>query len=207
VLPRLLELRPFAFHICSELNFASIQRSHELRSATALVLGTTFEQLLSVRRAKSVVAHLPEGTVEIRDNRPLRLGSLELEPDVTVEEFLQEINSRVFLWPGNEKGPIGTGCAHFERYHGEGDVRVIRAPLKDLLRVNPDRALSVTYCNSGSARHHSGRKVLRGRSTFQPVEHATRPMSEVKELTFVGSVRLPKSVVWSPTPFGPWQAL
>lgn len=207
MLQRLLELRPFAFHTCGELNFASIRRARALRSAKDLIFGTAYEHLLSVRRAKSVVAQLSDGPVEIRDNLPLRLGSLEIEPNVTLEQFLQELNGRVYLWPGGERGPIGTGAAHFQHYQGEGEVRVIRVPLQDLLQVNANRTLSVTYCNAGSARHHSGRRAIRGPGTFQSIDRTTRTMGEVKELTFVGSVLLPGTTAWARTPSGPWLSL
>jgi hypothetical protein len=207
VLDRLLLLRPFAFHTCGALNFSSIRNSRTLLSACSLLAGTPHQHLLTTRRQRSLVVASSHGRVEVRDNQPLRLGSLELEPGITLEQFLLELNSRVYLWPGAETGPISTGVAHLQHYQGEGAVRVIRVPLPDLLSTNPDRPLSVTFCNSGSARHHGGRKVLRGPGTFQPVHKATRPAGEVKELTFMGDVRLPESTVWGTNPSGRWQPL
>lgn len=207
VLDRLLELRPFAYHTCGTLNFESIRRGRALRSAQDLLVGSEHEYLLSIRRRHSVRVALPGGHVEIRDNAPLRLGSLELELDVTLEAFLRDLNSRVFLWPGNEHGPIRTGGSHFEHYSGIGTVHVIRVPLQHLLHANPRRELAVTYCNSGSARHHSGRKAIRGPGTFHPIERAPRPAAEIKELTFVGSVHLPEGSAFSSSPSGPWQPL
>lgn len=207
MLDRLLKLRPFAYHTCGTLNFESIRRSRALRSAQDLLIGSEHEHLLTMRRKQSVLVALPGGSVEIRDNAPLRLGSLELEPDVTIEAFLRELNSRVFLWPGSEHGLIRTGGSHFEHYSGIGKVHVIRVPLQHLLQANPGRALAVTYCNSGSARHHGGRKVVRGPGTFHPIGRAPRPAAEIRELTFVGSVRLPEGTAFSSSPSGPWQPL
>lgn len=207
VLDRLLELRPFAYHTCGALNFESIRSSRALRSARDLLAGSEHEHLLTIRRKHSARVTLPDGSVEVRDNSPLRLGSLELEPDVTLEAFLLELNSRVFLWPGSESGPIRTGGAHFEHYSGIGTVHVIRVPLRHLLQANPSRALAVTYCNSGSARHQGGRKVVRGPGTFHPVNSAPRVAAAIKELTFVGSVLLPVTTEFSSSPSGPWQPL
>ncbi len=207
MLDRLLELRPFAYHTCGTLNFESIRRTRSLRSAQDLLAGSEHEYLLTTRRKQSVRVALPGGPVEIRDNTPLRLGSLELESDVTLEAFLRELNSRMFLWPGNEHGPIRTGGSHFEHYSGVGTVHVIRVPLTHLLQANRNRPLAVTYCNSGSARHHSGRKAVRGLGTFHPIEHAPRAAAEIKELTFVGLVHLPEGTAFSSSPSGPWQSL
>ena len=207
MLDRLLELRPFAFHTCGALNFESIRRARALRSAEDLLVGSEHEHLLTLRRKRPVRVALPGGPVEIRDNAPLRIGSLELEPDITLESFLQELNSRVFLWPGNEYGPIRTGGSHFEHYSGIGTVHVIRVPLLHLLQANPNRSLAVTYCNSGSARHHNGQKVIRGPGTFHAVERAPKSVAKIKELTFVGSVHLPEGTVYSSSPSGPWQSL
>lgn len=206
-LERLIKLRPFAYHTCGTLNFASIRRTRSLRSAQTLIGGTEHSGLLSIRRKASVRLELPGGSVEIRDNAPLRLGSLELEPGLTLEAFLLDLNSRVFLWPGGEHGPIATGRSHFEYYSGIGEVRVIRVPLGRLLEANPDRDLAVTYCNSGSARHHSGRKVVRGPGTFHAIAHAPKPVADIKELTFVGSVRLPEDTTHSSSLTGPWEPL
>lgn len=205
-LDRLVNLRPYAYHTCNLVNFESIRRSGALLSPEALLAGTEYERLLGERRPRSIMLTLDQGTVEIRDNTPLRLGSLALE-DCTLEQFLRLLNGRVFLWPGTETWIISPGRGHFARYQSEGPVRMIRVPLTDLVEANPDRELEVTYCNSGSARHQQGRPVTRGPSTFQPISCTQGRMADVKELTFVGSANLPPSAQWAESIEGPWSPL
>jgi hypothetical protein len=207
MLQRLIELRPLAYHTCSALNFESIRRLRALKSADELLRGTPHEALLNVRRESSTVVTLNSGPIEVRDNLPLRPGSLALEAGCSLARFLLLLNQRVYFWPGNSLGPRNPGLAHFEHYKGEGVVHILRAPLTALVQANPDRELEVTFCNSGSARHHGGRPVIRGPSTFQPVTQACGPASQVKELCFVGSASLPQSTEWSASLAGPWQAL
>jgi hypothetical protein len=200
-----LKLRPYVYHCCGEINFESIRRDRALRSATNLLNESGHEYLLRKHRKESVRLNLPSGEVEIRDNAPLRLGSLALQDGISLEDFLLELNSRVFLWPGNAKGPISVGRKHFEHYRGIGAVHLLKIPTAGLLVANADRNLSFTYCNSGAARHQQGLPVQRGKSTFVAPLHATKPAAAIRELTFVGSVRLPDNTEWAESLSGPWQ--
>jgi hypothetical protein len=207
VLQRLLDLRPYAFHTCGAINFEAIRRSRTLRSAADMLLGTEHEHLLRELRKTPKLVSLQSGMVEIRDNLPLRRGSVALDADLTFEDFLHELNSRVFLWPGTASGPIATGVAHFEHYLEVGEVRIIRVRLDSLLAANAGKELQVTYCNSGSARHQQGRPVARGRSTFQSLHSTEGRPAKVKELTFLGTASLPPDAEWSQSQAGPWQPL
>jgi hypothetical protein len=207
MLQRLLQLRPLAYHTCSELNFVSIRRVRALRSAAKLLKGTPHESLLGVQRRESRIVSVPWGQVEVRDNRPLRIGSLSLEAGCTLEDFLLLLNGRVFLWPGDSSGPCKPGPSHFARYQGQGPVHLLRVPLSDLVAENSGRELEVTFCNSGSARHQGGMPVVRGPSTFVPVGRIDRPPSKVKELCFVGAAALPHSTEWATCLSGPWHPL
>ena len=207
MLQRLLQLRPFAYHTCSALNFSSIRRARALKSSAELLAGTQHESLLIVRRKQSRVLAVPSGQVEVRDNLPLRVGSLRLEAGCTLEQFLLLLNQRVFLWPGSELGPCKPGPDHFAHYQGEGPVHILRVPLAELVAENPERELEVTFCNSGSARHHGGLPVVRGPSTFVPIRGASRPASEVKEICFPGFAALPRGTAWATSLAGPWHPL
>lgn len=207
MLQRLMSLRPFAYHTCSALNFQSIRRTRSLKSAADLLAGTGYSSLLTVRRKSSVVVELSSGPVEVRDNLPLRIGSLALEEGCSLEQFLLLLNRRVYLWPGNNHGPCRPGPEHFQHYQGSGAVHILRVPLASLLSANPGRELEVTFCNSGTARHHGGQPVQRGPNTFVAASLASGRPSEVKELCFVGSLALPPDTEWSTVLAGPWQPL
>ena len=203
----LTRLRPFAYHTSGQENFNAIRRRSELRSASDILEGTGHDDLLTNRRKSSVTLQVNGETVVIRDNRPLRPASVRLLGGWSLSDLLKELNSRVFLWPGSENGPIRRGRSHFERYEAEGPVFTIRVPLPSLLAANHDRDLWVTRCNSGSARHHGGQPVPRGPSTFQLPEEATFRASEVIELSYVGGARLPTDAHWSESLAGPWRVM
>jgi len=204
---RLVELRPYAFHTSGRENFSAISRHGELRSARSILEGSAHEHLLGERRRTSVTVNVNGEEVVIRDNRPLRPGSIDLQGGWSLSDWLVELNSRVFLWPGKQDGPIGRGQAHFDRYDSEGLVFVIRMPTHSLITANPDRELWVTRCNSGSARHIGGKPVPRGPATFQLPANAQFPPGEVIELSYRGAARLPSDAEWSTSLGGPWKAL
>ncbi len=178
-----------------------------LRSTRDLIGGTPHEPLLSLGRERSVLVEVAEEQVLIADNRPLRPRSLALSHGWFLVDWLRELNSRVFFWPGSERGPIGRGRSHFERYAAEGRVFAIRMPMASLLAVNEHRDLWVTRCNSGAARHCRGKPAQRGPETFQRPEAAPFPPAAVIELTYVDRAQLPEEAEWSTSLDGPWRHL
>jgi hypothetical protein len=204
---RLSELRPFTFHTSGHENFNAIRRHGKLRSARTILQGTGHDHLLNERRKVSVSLDVNGETVVIRDNRPLRPGSIQLQGGWSLSDWLAELNSRVFLWPGKEEGPIRRGEDHFQRYASEGLVFAIRVPTHSLVTANSDRELWVTRCNSGSARHIGGKPVPRGPETFQYPHQAPFPPSQVIELSYRGEAKLPPDAQWSTSLSGPWKAL
>lgn len=203
----LARLRPFAFHSSGQENFNAIRRRGKLRSTSTILEGSGRDDLISERRPSSVTLELNGERVVIRDNRPLRPASIQLLGGWSLSDWLRELNSRVFLWPGLRKGPIDRGRSHYARYASEGDVFTIRVPTLSLVAANRDRKLWVTRCNSGSARHHGGKPVPRGPSTFQIPEEAEFRPSQVIEFTYVGEAKLPLDTQWSRVLSGPWKLL
>ena len=204
---QLIALRPFAYHTSGRENFESILERSSLRSTRAILEGTEHESLVRSFRKESFTLHIDGRRVVIRDNKPLRPGSLDLRGGWAFEDLLENLNSRVFLWPGTECGPIKRGVHHFERYASEGEVFVLRIPLHDLVSHNSRRRLYVTGCNSGSARHQQGKPVARGPETFQTPETADFRPSQVIELSYVDVADLPPSSEWSISLDGPWSSL
>lgn len=195
------------YHTSGRLNFEAIRDRAALISTRCLLKGTAREDLLTGIRSTSTPVQVNGRTVLIRDQRPIRVGSLRLEPGTTLQDYLDELNRRVFLWPGTSRGPVRAGRRHFELYRRQGEVFVIRAPLQSLLLANPRRELFVAKCNSGSARHHSGQPVERGPKTFRRLNEAPFPASLVVELSFVGGAELPSSTEFAETFGGPWLLL
>ena len=196
-----------AYHTSCRTNFEAIRTSGTLESAEALLRGTSHEHLLSQRRATSSIVQVNGRAVRVRDNRPLAPGSLALPDGWSLSDWLQELNSWAFMWPGGESGPIARGKAHFARYAAEGDVFTIRVRLRSVIEANGDGQLFVTRCNSGSARHHGGQPVSRGLQTFSAPEAAGFRPSDVVELAYRGRIHLPDEAMWSQSLGGPWHDL
>ena len=183
----LIRSRPFAFHNSCRENFEAIRRRGMLLSTARMLKGTPHEDLLKYRRKSSALIELGEEKIVIRDHKPLRPGSVEFLGGWQLSDMIAELNSRVFLWPGTDGGPIRRGRSHFNRYAAKGSVFTIRMSTRSLLAANRDRKLWVTRCNSGSARHHQGKPVQRGPQTFKFPETATFSPAKVIELSYIDS--------------------
>jgi hypothetical protein len=66
---------------------------------------TTRNAILRQRRSQSIqLEHPVAGTVTIRDQKPLLMHNLEPKlTDVTVEEYLELLNNRIFMWTHPER--------------------------------------------------------------------------------------------------------
>jgi hypothetical protein len=202
----LTQLRPYAFHITTPVNFAAIRHWRRLRSAYDLLTGTAYEHLLRERRTRIESVIVEKVPVEIRDQRPLRQGHLAFEPGFAFADLLMELNSRVFLWPGTATGPIDRGTTHFKRYAAEGGVVVLRCLLDEFITINGEDNVYVATCNSGAPRRNplTGPSV-RGPSTFTRLVEAKFRRADVKELSSRSSAALPASTEWAESFRGPWQ--
>ena len=166
--------------------------------------------MLRGRRTTTRTVAVDGVQVEIRDQCPLKEGHIKFEEGYSFMQLLDELNRRVFLWPGTEDGPIKSGLNHFARYSEAGLVVVIRCRLQSLAESNADAKLYVTNCNSGGPRSNprTGRAV-RGHSTFLQLPEVDYPLSEVKELSYEHSAALPADAEWTDKLGGveSWQCL
>lgn len=121
------------------------------------------DRLLRNRRPQSVVMDHPVlGAVVIRDQGPLNLSHLRLT-DQTVEEWLSELNSRVFFWLRSEKLSQLLNARRYRSF--EQDVLTIDT--QSLLQDVGARA-QLSPVNSGATLYPSA--PPRGSHTFTPID-------------------------------------
>lgn len=199
-------VRPFAFHLTARSNLAILQQTRRLETAAALMKRASRLDLLDVRRTGPVTIEVDGRSVLLRDQSPLHEGNILFEGGWTLATLIEELNSRVFFWPGTDKGPIDYGQRHFERYEGEPLI-VLRVPTEDLVASNA--ALEPQFCpfNSGAPRTNNGKGSPRGPKLFLGADRFERAPSEVIELTFRGSVTLPDSCEWAESYGAAWRTI
>lgn len=201
---KLIASRSFAFHICAEINFAAIQATRTLISAENLLQETEHSHYLRGLRPETVAVSVKGRLIQLRDHKPLIPSNLELLDGFTLNDFINELNSRVFLWAGTENGPCKSGKRYIAKYQSEENTFILRVPTSELLDANTEKELEVTFCNSGAARYHTGQRAKRGRSTFVALTAAMRRPNEVVELTFKHSAVLPRQTQYARALSGPW---
>lgn len=103
----LIKHYPVLHHMAEHESWPRIQKLG-LRTTAQLVDAckpdaTIRKAILKQRRPQSVdLTHADVGTVTVRDQKPLGLHNLKLT-DVTVEEFLDLLNNRTFMWTSPER--------------------------------------------------------------------------------------------------------
>ena len=119
--------------------------------------------VLDRRRATShVLRHPVHGPVVVRDQGPLVAARLaELLVDLTVPEWLRELNSRVFFWV-DEPRLVRLLSAYGDRAH---DVLVLDTA--ELLARHADRVRLTTMNTGATTRFPSSPR--RGRDTFMTI--------------------------------------
>jgi len=165
---------PRLFHMANVDSWPSIRR-HGLLSTQALVdlygvNGELRDRILRSRRSESIpLEHADLDRAVVRDQLPLREKTLEkCLIDMTLEEWLETLNSRVFFWLDEP---------HLENLLG---ARAYRADAHDVITVDTaalvdrDRAkIRLSPINSGSTLYTP---TPRGSQTFMPI--ADYPFAE-----------------------------
>lgn len=188
---------PRLYHLTAAMNVDAINRDGCLYPAAETFRQARSANLLCERRPESIVVPLPLGGGQrhIRDQLPLYEGNTALLGGWTFADFVQDLNERVFFWPGTEDGPSGYGRRHFARYAPREDVRVLRLDTAALLSANPGLLPQFCRYNSGSPRcnpksKEAGKRSPRGPGTFLLGERFDGAVGSVVEVTFRGTVRL-----------------
>lgn len=197
---------PYAYHLTSDSNIASICGGGRLESASTLLIRAGCQELLRQKRTRHTQIRVNGMDLSLRDQVPLHEGNVALKDGWQFSDLIEALNRLVFFWPGSAVGPNAYGCRHFKHYKHEGVV-IIRVPMLDLFALNVEVAPLFCAFNSGSPRCSAGKPSPRGTETFLPAGRFSRPLSKVVELTFPDNVRLPKSAESALSPDGPWTTL
>lgn len=187
-------LRPWLFHLTHERNVPRLMRGGAIRPAADLLEAAGRRSLLAERRADGVELSIRGEFVHIRDQSPLYAGNAALASGWTFERFVEELNRRVFFWPGTEGRPILSGLNHFGRY-ADDPCRVLAVPTASLFRANPSLVPELCRFNSGSPRCNGGKPSPRGPETFLPPDRFPGTCGSVTEVTYRASVTLPVAEV------------
>jgi hypothetical protein len=199
------ELRPYLYHLTAASNAERIVRTGALQPALALLEQAGLGELRRTRRAKSHVLSIDGAAVVIRDQIPLIEANIEFEDGWQLPELVEFLNTRVFVWPGDNRGPIDYGQRHYDRYSGE-PLRVFRFQVRSVLAANVGARLLFSRYNSGAARQNQGQRIPRGPRTFLPAGRFSGTCGQVKEAAFDSAIVLPSDTEVGTGTNGPWRA-
>ncbi len=191
-LDRLLRDCPLLWHMAEAGSWPSI-REHGLLSTSRLldrlgVAGAAREAIESRRRPAAVPLAGPDGTVLIRDNKPLNDTRLArcLDDGLTPRDWYRLLNARAFFWLRRERL-----LTLMRAYPGQ-DHDVLEVDAAALVAAHRDR-ITLSPINSGAIGRAAAR---RGLETFRPIAsypygryRAMRgPRDRVVELAVEGGV-------------------
>jgi hypothetical protein len=189
-LDEFVRLRPFAYHVTHRDNVPFLRTSRRIQTAVSVIREAGAMHLLALRRERDVTVRLSEGSVVLKDQRPLIAANIELHTEWTVADFVAYLNSFVYFWPGSDRALIGPGQRLLSHYEDDAPG-VLRAPTADLFTANSEVEPEFCPFNSGAPRYHSGKRAYRGPNLFTTAEQFPRRTSEVVELAFRNDVELP----------------
>jgi hypothetical protein len=158
---------PVLCHVSLSNGLKAIER-HGLLSTTALldlfgIQGERRKELEGRRRPqRELLTHPRHGKVWLNDQIPLQEANLERCLDgMTVEEWMRELNRRVFFWPTLKRLKTHLDAGRKRGYR----QLVLEADTAELLHLY-GAAVELSPINSGSAIRKAS---SRGRHTFLPL--------------------------------------
>lgn len=191
--------RPYLYHLTSDKNLANILKGKLLLSTKEIVkLSKTSDEILRRKRPVHITIEKGEIFFHIRDQRPIseKLLSGCLLDGLTLEEYYELLNERVFWWP-----TIDRLTKHFNRYAFE-KPKIICVKTFELFDINAEN-IEFSRLNSGALRANSyldGKAPGRGRSTFAPADKFDYGIGSVAEVTFLNQCKLPTKIQILQTP-------
>ena len=198
--------RPFLYHLAFRDNLERIRSKRRLESSASLLTAAKRRGDVRIQRPEKLAIAVEGSRVLLRDQAPLHEANIEFTEGWTFQRLLEDLNSRVFFWPGSKHRPNDYGVRHFEAYAAENPV-MIRVAFESLRKGNLERTPLFTKYNSGSPRYSQGRPSPRGPDTFQFASQCIYPPSKVVEVTFPESVLLPDDTGLANHIAGPWTSL
>lgn len=184
-----VRIRPYLYHVSARQNLAALAAERMLHPAGELMRRAARSDLVRWRRTDPVTLVADGRVYVLKDQRPLIANNADFE-GCSVEEFVEYLNEHVFFWPGTAERPVSSGVRLQQRYEIEAPL-VLRMRAEALLAENPETEPLFCQFNSGAPRRQGGRRVRRGLRLFTAARDFSRRESEVVEVAFRGSLRLP----------------
>jgi hypothetical protein len=192
-LERFAAAYPILWHVTSAMNVERIRRTMVLESSASLMRAAGDETWLRKKRTKDIRLLVDAETVILRDQQPLHEGHIAWEGGWDMPRLIEEINRRVFFWPGDRRTPTKNAERNVAGFMASGDYVSLRLPFAAVRRLPGVR---VEYCrvNAGAPRTVNGKKAPRGPHTFSAHGAWHGTVSEVREVAVVE--RLPLDAMW-----------
>lgn len=199
-------IRPYLYHLTDRSNLEFIRETKTLFPASSLMKRAGRLDLTRLRRLNHERLIVDGQTILVRDQAPLCAGNMTLPANYEIGDFVENLNGRVFFWPGTVKGPIRYGARHFERYRTERPV-ILRVEYESLMDANRGSPPEFCRYNSGAPRCAHGHKSPRGPHTFVPATSFQGTTGQIVEVTFESEIVLPTDTLFGTGPAGPWHTL
>ncbi len=198
----LAELHPRLYHTTHPANLSGILK-HGLRSTRSILSlhgrpdGYCTRYVRRRRTETERVEHPHYGVAMVTDNKPLIPSKLEpyLDDNLTLEDWCEKLNERVFFWPDEEKLRELLNARAYRHL----DRQVMVFDTKSLAEAYADQ-MDLSPINSGAALFLPAAR--RGHATFTPLlQHSykkwrrlrmergeTQSLDSIKEVTVVDGI-------------------
>lgn len=190
-LERLARYRPFLFHATRSENLASLRHSRLLCSTKYLKKN---QKNIGLRGDREI-AIWQGNKIYLGDHEPLSERNIIWEGGWTLNTLLEALDSRIFFFVSSTER-IPKQCKSFvsRKLTRNIEMKILRIPTQ-ILAV---KGSGIEFCryNSGAPRHWPsngiGKPSPRGPNTFVDHSLVNFPISEIKEVTFLSSITLPR---------------
>jgi hypothetical protein len=187
-----VQLRPFVYHVTSKENLPGLRQTGIIRTTLNLVTAAERLDLARQRRKEYVIIDTPDGSIVLKDQKPLIENATELFEGWSFDDLIFYLNSFVYFWPGTDRGPINSGQRLLDHYEADAPA-VLRISTPDLFNANRASVPVFSAFNSGATRYNKGKRAFRGPDLFTSADIFPRRASEVIELGYKVDVTLPKT--------------